>query len=65
MRIATAGAATFEVAVPPGAATVLEEEARPEIPFPADVTGSMVWRGDGASITSKNGFTMDRSLRAP
>ena len=59
MRIATAGAATFEVAVPPGAATVLEEEARPEIPFPSDVTGSMVWRGDGASITSPSGLTME------
>ena len=58
-RIAAAGAATFEVAVPPGAAIVLEEEARPEIPFPSDVTGSMVWRGDGASITSPSGLTME------
>ena len=57
-RITATGAATFEVAVPPGAAIVLEEEARPEIPFPSDVTGSMVWRGDGASITSPSGFTM-------
>ena len=58
-RIAATGAATFEVTVPPGAAIVLEEEARPEIPFPSDVTGSMVWRGDGASITSPSGLTME------
>ena len=57
-RITATGAATFEVAAPPDAATVLEEEARPEIPFPADVTGTILWRGDGASITSPSGFTM-------
>ena len=36
----------------------LGSEATPGLEFPAGVTGSVVWREDGASITTPNGLKM-------
>ena len=57
-RIAAAGVADFEVTAQETTTAGLEREAIPELVFPVNVTGSIVWRDDGASITSPSGFTM-------
>ena len=57
-RVAATGAAVFEVTAQQTMTTGLEKDVIPELGFPADVTGSVVSRADGASITSPNGLAM-------
>ena len=57
-RIAAAGVADFEVTVQETTTAGLEREVIPELEFSVDVTGTILWRGDGASITSPNGLTL-------
>ena len=57
-RIAAAGVADFEVTAQETTTAGLEREVIPELEFSVDVTGTILWRGDGASITSPSGFTM-------
>ena len=57
-RIAATGAADFEVTAQETTTAGLEREVIPELEFSVDVTGTILWRGDGASITSPSGFTM-------
>ena len=57
-RIAATGAADFEVTAQETTTAGLEREVIPELEFSIDVTGTILWRGDGASITSPSGFTM-------
>ena len=56
--IAAAGLAVYEVAETETTSAGQEREASPTIEFPADVTGSVVWRGESAFVTSPNGLTM-------
>ena len=53
------GLAAFEVSATETKTAKMEREAIPRIEFPADVTGSVVWRGEGAFITSPGGLTME------
>ena len=53
------GTGEFEVSSDVNSAPGVVEEEIPEIPFPAGVTGSIVSRDEGASITSSNGLTMN------
>ena len=57
-RIAAAGVADFEVTAQETTTAGLEREVIPELEFSVDVTGTILWRGDGASITSPNGLTL-------
>ena len=57
-RIAAAGVADFEVTAQETTTIELEREVIPELVFPVDVTGSIVWRDDGASIASPSGLTL-------
>ena len=57
-RITATGAADFEVTAQETTTAGLEREVIPELEFSVDVTGTILWRGDGASITSPSGFTM-------
>ena len=57
-RVAATGAADFEVTAQETTTAGLEREVIPELEFSVDVTGTILWRGDGASITSPSGFTM-------
>ena len=57
-RIAASGVAAFEVTAQETTTTGLEREVIPELEFPVDVTGAVVWRDEGASFTSPNGCTM-------
>ena len=57
-RIAATGAADFEVTAQETTTAGLEREVIPELEFSVDVTGTILWRGDGASITSPNGLTL-------
>ena len=56
--VAAVGLAAFDVTATETARAGLESEAAPMIEFPADVAGSVVWRGEGAFVTSPNGLTM-------
>ena len=57
-RITAAGVADFEVTAQETTTAGLEREVIPELEFSVDVTGTILWRGDGASITSPNGLTL-------
>ena len=57
-RITATGVADFEVTAQETTTAGLEREVIPELEFSVDVTGTILWRGDGASITSPSGFTM-------
>ena len=57
-RVAATGVADFEVTAQETTTTGLEREVIPELEFSVDVTGTILWRGDGASITSPNGLTL-------
>ena len=57
-NVAAVGLGAFEVTATETMTAGLETEATPMIEFPADVTGSVVWRGEGAFVTSPNGLTM-------
>ncbi len=57
-RTTAVGLAVYEVTGVETTTTGLGREVTPGIEFPAGVTGSVVWREDGASITSPNGLTM-------
>ncbi len=57
-RITATGAADFEVTAQETTTAGLEREVIPELEFSVDVTGTILWRGDGASITSPNGLTL-------
>ena len=56
--ITAVGTGKFEVSSDVDSAPGVVEEQVPEIPFPAGVTGTIVTREGGASITSRNGLTM-------
>ena len=58
-RVTAVGSAVFEIIAAETKTAILERAATPRIEFPADVTGSVVWRGDGASVTSPSGLTME------
>ena len=58
-RIAAAGVAAFEVTAQETTTTGLEREVIPGLEFPADATGSVVWRDEGASIISPNGLMIE------
>ena len=58
-RIVAVGVGAFEVTAAETTTAVLEREATPSIEFPTDVSGDVVWRGEGASVTSPSGLTMD------
>ena len=57
--VAAIGTGKFEVSADADSAPGVVEQEIPEIPFPAGVTGSTVSRTEGASITSRNGLTMN------
>ena len=57
-RITATGVADFEVTAQETTTAGLEREVIPELEFSVDVTGTILWRGDGASITSPNGLTL-------
>ena len=57
-RIAAVGSAVYEVLAQETVRSGLGSEVTPWLEFPAGVTGSVVWREDGASITTPNGLKM-------
>ena len=57
--IVAVGLAAFEVVAEENTTAGAKTGATPGLKFPADVTGSVVWRHDGVSVTSPNGLTME------